>query len=42
MVVSTGMEHGASLSYDRLEDLLAQLQPMGVPEPSTSPGAMQR
>jgi uncharacterized protein YndB with AHSA1/START domain len=26
MVVSTGMEKGAALSYDRLEDLLAELQ----------------
>lgn len=26
MVISTGMEKGAALSYDRLEDLLAELQ----------------
>jgi len=26
MVLSTGMEKGAALSYDRLEDLLAELQ----------------
>ena len=26
MVVATGMEHGAGISYDRLEDLLAVLQ----------------
>lgn len=26
MVLKTGMEHGAALSYDRLEDLVSQLQ----------------
>ena len=26
MVMSTGMSHGAGISYDRLEDVLAQLQ----------------
>jgi uncharacterized protein YndB with AHSA1/START domain len=26
MVIGTGMEHGAAISYDRLEDLLAELQ----------------
>jgi uncharacterized protein YndB with AHSA1/START domain len=27
MVMSTGMAHGAGISYDRLEDLVAELQP---------------
>lgn len=26
MVMSTGMSHGAGISYDRLEELLAKLQ----------------
>jgi hypothetical protein len=26
MVLGTGMEKGASISYDRLEDLVAELQ----------------
>ena len=26
MVMSTGMDHGAGISYDRLEDLVAELQ----------------
>lgn len=26
MVISTGMEHGAAISYDRLEDLIQELQ----------------
>ena len=26
MVIASGMSHGAGISYDRLEDLLAELQ----------------